>query len=585
LMKLKMQPAMEELILQGQKRGFITYDELNTALPDQMVEPHLTDELLVYLRSLKVDLADSSRAPSPHLVVMEMGRKSSQSYPIDTSLLEEQDIGEGEEQIVSAVEIKADLAQALKEAQNRRIDDPVRMYLTQMGEISLLTRDEEIRLAKKIETCRMIFRHLVLENDYCIGAMVEILEMVHAGELPFDRTMKISTAEEDAKNKIATRIPYNLKTIRRLAELNRADWATLTQGGRQNQATVKSLTTAINGRRRKMAILIEELSLRTSKVQPMYRKLVSISQKMIRLRQGLAKAEQRGDAYEPEDVMVMRDELEGIRGLVLEDTEQLKKCVKQIKIVFDEYEQAKRDLSGGNLRLVVSIAKKYRNRGLSFLDIIQEGNTGLMRAVDKYEYKRGYKFSTYATWWIRQAITRAIADHARTIRIPVHMIETMSKLRNISKNLLQSLSREPTIEEIAQVADMPVTEARRVMKISRHPISLDRPVGESEDSYFGDFIEDESAGNPSDSAAQEMLGQRIEQVLKTLSYREREIIKLRYGIGDGYTYTLEEVGRIFKVTRERVRQVEAKAIRKLQHPVRSRKLAGFMDGSWQEEMA
>ncbi len=585
MMKLKMQPAMEELILQGQKRGFITYDELNTALPDQMVEPHLTDELLVYLRSLKVDLADSSRAPSPHLVVMEMGRKSSQSYPIDTSLLEEQDIGEGEEQIVSAVEIKADLAQALKEAQNRRIDDPVRMYLTQMGEISLLTRDEEIRLAKKIETCRMIFRHLVLENDYCIGAMVEILEMVHAGELPFDRTMKISTAEEDAKNKIATRIPYNLKTIRRLAELNRADWATLTQGGRQNQATVKSLTTAINGRRRKMAILIEELSLRTSKVQPMYRKLVSISQKMIRLRQGLAKAEQRGDAYEPEDVMVMRDELEGIRGLVLEDTEQLKKCVKQIKIVFDEYEQAKRDLSGGNLRLVVSIAKKYRNRGLSFLDIIQEGNTGLMRAVDKYEYKRGYKFSTYATWWIRQAITRAIADHARTIRIPVHMIETMSKLRNISKNLLQSLSREPTIEEIAQVADMPVTEARRVMKISRHPISLDRPVGESEDSYFGDFIEDESAGNPSDSAAQEMLGQRIEQVLKTLSYREREIIKLRYGIGDGYTYTLEEVGRIFKVTRERVRQVEAKAIRKLQHPVRSRKLAGFMDGSWQEEMA
>ncbi|MEM9883672.1 MAG: sigma-70 family RNA polymerase sigma factor, partial [Planctomycetota bacterium] len=218
------------------------------------------------------------------------------------------------------------------------------------------------------------------------------------------------------------------------------------------------------------------------------------------------------------------------------------------------------------------------NRGLSFLDIIQEGNTGLMRAVDKYEYKRGYKFSTYATWWIRQAITRAIADHARTIRIPVHMIETMSKLRNIAKNLLQDLGREPTIEEIAEAAKMPVVEARRVMKISRHPISLDRPVGESEDSYFGDFIEDESAHNPSESATSDMLRQRIEQVLKTLTYREREIIKLRYGIGDGYTYTLEEVGRIFKVTRERVRQVEAKAIRKLQHPVRSRKLVGFVDG-------
>ena len=281
--------------------------------------------------------------------------------------------------------------------------------------------------------------------------------------------------------------------------------------------------------------------------------------------------------------MVMKDELAGLRSLVLENTDGLKAHVGDINVVFEEYEQAKRDLSGGNLRLVVSIAKKYRNRGLSFLDIIQEGNTGLMRAVDKYEYKRGYKFSTYATWWIRQAITRAIADHARTIRIPVHMIETMSRLRNIAKVLLQDLGREATIEEIALAANMPVVEARRVMKISRHPISLDRPVGESEDSYFGDFIEDESAERPDDTATQEMLSSRIEQVLKTLTYREREIIKLRYGIGDGYTYTLEEVGRIFKVTRERVRQVEAKAIRKLQHPVRSRKLQGFVDGSWRQE--
>jgi RNA polymerase primary sigma factor len=222
---------------------------------------------------------------------------------------------------------------------------------------------------------------------------------------------------------------------------------------------------------------------------------------------------------------------------------------------------------------------------LSFLDLIQEGNTGLMRAVDKYEYRRGYKFSTYATWWIRQAITRAIADQARTIRIPVHMIETMSKLRKVGKNLLQELGREPTIEEMAEAAGVSLEETRRVLKISRHPISLDRPVGESEDSYFGDFIEDEKAENPTDSAAQDMLRQRIESVLKTLTYREREIIKLRYGIGDGYTYTLEEVGRIFKVTRERVRQVEAKALRKLQHPVRSRKLRGFIDGSWEEEEA
>jgi RNA polymerase primary sigma factor len=445
-----------------------------------------------------------------------------------------------------------------------------------MGEISLLTREEEIRLAKKIETTRMIFRRKVLENDYSIKSSVEVLEQVNDGDLPFDRTMKISTAEDDAKGKIAARIPINLKTVKRLLELNRLDWDELEAPGRIAKARADAIRQRLATRRRKMATLIEELSLRTSKVQPLLKKLRSIAGKMTELRDTIAKAD-------PEDIMVMREELAGMRSLILCEPEELVERVKDIGMVFYEYEQAKRDLSGGNLRLVVSIAKKYRNRGLSFLDIIQEGNTGLMRAVDKYEYKRGYKFSTYATWWIRQAITRAIADHARTIRIPVHMIETMSKLRNIAKNLLQDLGREPTIEEIAEAAQMPVSEARRVMKISRHPISLDRPVGESEDSYFGDFIEDEAADNPSESATSDMLRGRIEQVLKTLTYREREIIKLRYGIGDGYTYTLEEVGRIFKVTRERVRQVEAKAIRKLQHPVRARKLQGFVDGSLEEE--
>jgi RNA polymerase primary sigma factor len=329
-------------------------------------------------------------------------------------------------------------------------------------------------------------------------------------------------------------------------------------------------------RRRKISKLLEELSLRTSRIQPLMKKLRGLYRKMRELENRIAHQQKRRTMSD-EDFFAMKDELAGIESLCLERQEDLGRRLTNIQRVFVEYEEAKRQLSGGNLRLVVSIAKKYRNRGLGFLDIIQEGNTGLMRAVDKYEYKRGYKFSTYATWWIRQAITRAIADHARTIRIPVHMIETMSRLRNISKELLQDLGREPTIDEIARRAKMPVTEARRVLKISRHPISLDRPVGESEDSYFGDFIEDETAESPVSTAGGGMLKDRVEEVLKTLTYREREIIKLRYGIGDGYTYTLEEVGKIFKVTRERVRQVEAKAIRKLQHPVRARKLEGFIE--------
>jgi RNA polymerase primary sigma factor len=273
----------------------------------------------------------------------------------------------------------------------------------------------------------------------------------------------------------------------------------------------------------------------------------------------------------------LRKELRDLMVMTQETPASLRNRCQRMNKQYQDYEQVKRQLSGGNLRLVVSIAKKYRNRGLSFLDLIQEGNTGLMRAVDKYEYRRGYKFSTYATWWIRQAITRAIADQARTIRIPVHMIDVLSKLRNTSKRLLQELGREPTTEETAEAAQLSGDETRRVLSMGRHPVSLDRPVGESEDSCFGEFIEDGGLPRPERAASNELLRQKIEALLKTLTYREREIIRLRYGLGDGYTYTLEEVGRIFRVTRERVRQIEAKAVRKLQHPVRSQQLAGFIE--------
>ena len=576
---IKLHPVIQELLDLGRKRKWLSYEELNNTLPDEFVDPDRVDDVLIRIDEFSIELIDeleykARRWRESRRMGVPVEPEPARQTELAVDIVDHDDeIRVGELDEPRPVEAEA-------EAVAKRIDDPVRMYLTQMGTIPLLTRDEEIRLAKKIETTRMIFRRRVFESDYAVAQACEILEQVHRGELPFDRTMKISTAEENAKEKIARRIPYNLETIRRLLDRNREEWETLQHAiAEKNETLVAEIRARIATRRRKLATLTEEMSLRTSRIVPLHRKLRSISQKMVELDQDLKKAARYPNRYDPEDVMVMREELAGLGTLVLEDPADLAERVKRLDTVFWEYEQAKRDLSAGNLRLVVSIAKKYRNRGLPFLDIIQEGNTGLMRAVDKYEYKRGYKFSTYATWWIRQAITRAIADHARTIRIPVHMIETMSKLRNIQKMLLQDLGHEPTIEELAERAGMSVAETRRVMKISRHPISLDRPVGESEDSYFGDFIEDEKQEAPASVAASDMLKSRIESVLKTLTYREREIIKLRYGIGDGYTYTLEEVGRIFKVTRERVRQVEAKAIRKLQHPVRARKLACFLDGS------
>ncbi len=594
------------LLEDGTRRGYLTYEELNTRLPDEVVSPDRLDSLLMTIDEMGIKLIDENDVDEfkkrgevdrievkPVAKIAKAVAVAAVAKPVKGKPAAAPVIGADGQPIVkttdedgfdpNAVEEEvdddedlSDLQKELAEAGNKRIDDPVRMYLTQMGEIPLLTREQEIYLAKKIEITRKIYRTRVLESDYTINEAVKILRQVETGDLPFDRTMKISTAEDQAdKGTIGLRIPFSLATITAQIDRNRSDWdAYRTAKNKKDQATV---LLRLRRRRRRCCKLLEELSLRTSRITPLSKRLQSISNKMSEL---VHRIDELKKLKNPgEDLEVCEQELSGLEDLVFEDSENLRKRVSQTRKIFNKYEDAKRKLSGGNLRLVVSIAKKYRNRGLSFLDIIQEGNTGLMRAVDKYEYRRGFKFSTYATWWIRQAITRAIADHARTIRIPVHMIETMSKLRNISKGLMQELGREPTIEEIAKRAKMPVSETRRVLKISRHPISLDRPVGESEDSYFGDFIEDERAENPVESATQEMLKDKIEQVLKTLTYREREIIKLRYGIGDGYTYTLEEVGRIFKVTRERVRQVEAKAIRKLQHPVRARKLEGFLPGS------
>jgi len=545
----KIDDGLKALIESGKEKGFLTYDQVNDFLPDDDTNPEKIDQILILLEDQGIELIEESEAEERENGTPAAGLDDDVRAELDLTFMDEED--------------------------SRRIDDPVRMYLTQMGEIPLLRREQEIALAKKIEVTRKRFRRKVLECDGALCQVVETLKRVHSGDLPFDRTVKVSLTENLEKDKILQRMPHNLRTLEHLMEQNQEDFA------RVLDATVgeddkRQLRRALRIRRRKAVTLVEELSIRTQKVQPLMKKLEQISTRMDELEQQAELMRQSCGANK-EDLANVEKELHDYMMHTLEEPCGLRKRVEIVKKRFAEYEQAKRDLSGGNLRLVVSIAKKYRNRGLSFLDLIQEGNTGLMRAVDKYEYRRGYKFSTYATWWIRQAITRAIADQARTIRIPVHMIETMSKLRNVSKKLLQTLGREPTIEETAREANISVDETRRVLKISRHPISLDRPVGESEDSYFGDFIEDDSAESPVQAATQEMLKDKIDQVLKTLTYREREIIKLRYGLGDGYTYTLEEVGRIFKVTRERVRQIEAKAVRKLQHPVRSRQLEGFLD--------
>lgn len=612
-------PAIEDLLDIGRRRTWLSYEELNNTLPDEMVDPDRLHELLILIDRHCIEMVDELEYRARvHRESLERGEISGAGLAALPSVFRAMSVDGGERSGEAAslrkrvnaaidaedsndteqVQLEREIAEVVaEETSGKRLDDPIRMYLSQMGTIPLLTREEEIRLAKKVEVTRMIFRRRALQSDYVIAQAVEILRQVAKGELPFDRTMRVSTAESNAREKISKRIPCNLKTLEGLLTANRNDWdlfnAAIKAKDDEGAAKIKD---RIRARRCRMAALTEELSLRTGRIIPLMRKLRSISKKMAELESELRRAANPAKAtartkrgkpvrqYEPEDLAVMREELEGLRTLVLEEPAELHKRVRELSVVFWEYEQAKRDLSGGNLRLVVSIAKKYRNRGLSFLDVIQEGNTGLMRAVDKYEYKRGYKFSTYATWWIRQAITRAIADHARTIRIPVHMIETMTRLRNIQKEIAQKSGVEPTTDELAEKAGMTPAEVRRVMKISRHPVSLDRPVGDGEDSYFGDFIEDESQSAPADTAAQEMLRGRIESVLRTLTYREREIIKLRYGIGDGYTYTLEEVGRIFKVTRERVRQVEAKAIRKLQHPVRARKLQGFVDGSLYKEV-